>query len=151
MMESHSTENSCDTQSRGQRNKHGCTKQQIYRLLRLTPFIFVVAGSVLTVVGNTASLKSCKIAGPVVITAGGLLLLFITVWILRQDELNENTNCAEEPVNTNEQNFNQFVSGEASNDQLGPIHHFEISIPSKSPGQEIVPPSYEEAVSNNNK
>jgi len=39
-------------------------------------------------VGNTVSLKSCKIAGPVAVANGGLLLLFITVLeSLRQDKL----------------------------------------------------------------
>ncbi len=146
-MERHSVDNSSNTPSRGQRNKHGSTNKQIYRLLGLTPLLFVVAGSVLTVFGNTASFKSCKIAGPVVLTVGGLLLLVITVCNLRQDRLlTENTNCADEPVSTPEQN-NQVVSGEGSNDQLGPIHHFEIRIPSGSSGNEMVPPSYEEATS----
>ena len=61
----------------------------IYRLLKLTANIFVLAGAVLTVVGNTVSLNSCKmIAGPVLITLGGLFLLFFTVWHnFRQDLL----------------------------------------------------------------
>jgi len=36
-----------------------------------------------------------------------------------------------------------------SNDQLGPIHHFEIKTPSESSCKEITPPSYEEAVGHN--
>ena len=125
---------------------HRTTKKYNFfsRLLRLTPVILVVAGSVLTVVGNTASLKSCKIAGPVVITAGGLLLLFITVWSSRKGQPTENTYC-EEAV----QYANRTVLGEDSNDQLGPIHQFEIKTPCESSGKEMVPPSYEEAVKNN--
>ena len=112
------------------------------RLLRLTPIIFVLAGSVLTAVGNVASLTSCKIAGPVVITAGGLLLFFITFWNSRQDlPTAETTNCGEAASTR--------VPGESSNDEPGPIHHFEIKIPSESFGKEIIPPSYEEAVNNN--
>ena len=131
-------------QSTGQRDNHRSTNKHIYRLLKLTPIILVLAGAVLTVVGNTASFNSCKIAGPVVITFGGLFLLFVTVWHnFRQDPLPETTNC-EELENTRERNLNQVDS---SIDQLGPIHHFEISrFPSESQGQEIVPPPYEEAV-----
>lgn len=112
----------------------------IYRLLKLTPIIFVLAGAVLTVVGNTASINSCKIAGPVLITFGGLFLLFVTVWSnFCQDQLPETTNC-EELENTREQNLNHV-------DQQRPIHHFEIlRFPSESRGQDMVPPSYEEAV-----
>lgn len=150
IMSTQCTENNNFNQSRGQRNKHRSTNKHIYRLLRLTPIIFVVAGAVLTVVGNSASFKSCKIAGPVVITAGGLFLLIFTVWNnFRQEPLPETTNC-EEPENTREQNLNQVVSDDRprSTDQLGPIHHFEIRFSSESPGKDMVPPSYEEAVSN---
>ena len=119
---------------------HRPTNNHMYRLLSFTLLIFVVAGSVLTVVGNTALIKSCKIAGPVVITVGGLLLFFITASNSRQDLLiAENTNC-EEPASSG-------VPGERSNNELGPIHHFEIKIPCESFGNEIIPPSYEEAVS----
>ena len=116
----------------------------IYRLLKLTPVIFVLAGAVLTVVGNTASLNSCKIAGPVLIALGGLFLLFLTVWHnFRQDPLPETTNC-HELENAREQNLNQVGS---SIDRQGPIHHVEIlRFPSDSQGRDIVPPSYEEAV-----
>ena len=131
-------------QSTGQQNNHRSTNKHIYRLVRLTPIIFVLAGAVLTVVGNTASFNSCKIAGPVVITIGGLFLLFLTVWHnFRQEPLPETINC-EELENAREQNLNQVDS---FIDRLGPIHHFEISrFPSESPGQDMIPPSYEEAV-----
>lgn len=125
---------------------HSSTKRGILsRLLRLTPLILVVVGSVLTIIGNTVSLKGCKIAGPVAITAGALLLLFITLWSSRQGQLTENANCEEA-----QHYANRTVRGEGSaNDQLGPIHHFEIKIPSETSGTEIVPPSYEEAVKSN--
>ena len=128
-------ENNCN-QSTDQQNNH--------RLLKLTPIIFVLAGAVMTVVGNTASLNSCKIVGPVLITSGGLFLLFFTVWhSFRQDPLPETTNC-DELESTHEQNLNQV---ESSIDLQGPIHHFEIlRFPSESQGQDVVPPSYEEAV-----
>ena len=129
-------------QSTVRQNNHRSTNKHIYRLLKLTPITFVLAGAVLTVVGNTASLNSCKIAGPVVITFGGLFLLFVTVWSnFRQDSLSdqETSNC-EELENTCERNLNRV-------DQQGPIHHFEIlRFPSESQGQDMVPPSYEEAV-----
>ena len=99
--------------------------------------------------GNTASLKSCKIAGPVIVAVGGLLLFFITVWTSRQDKLAENTNC-EEAVIAAERYVNRTALGDGSNDQLGPIHHFEVKTPSESSWKEMVPPSYEEAVDNNN-
>ena len=125
------------------------SKDKLSRLLRLTPLILVVAGSVLILAGNTASLKSCKIAGPVIVAVGGLLLFFITVWSSRQDKLAENTDC-EEAVIAAERCFNRTALGDGSNDQLGPIHHFEVKTPSESSWKEMVPPSYEEAVDNNN-
>ena len=120
---------------------------KLSRLLRLTPLILVIAGSVLIVVGNTASLKSCKIAGPVLVAVGGLLLLFIAIWSSRQEKLVENTIC-EEAVIAAEHFANRTALRAA--DQLGPIHHFEVKTPSESSWKEMVPPSYEEAVDNNN-
>ena len=127
------------------------SKEKLSRLLRLTPLMLVITGSVLTLVGNTASLKSCKIAGPVVLTVGGLLLLFITVWSSRQDKIVENTIC-EEAVIVAEHFANCTTALSAgSNDQLGPIHHFEVKTPSvESSWQEMAPPPYEEAVDNKN-
>ena len=125
------------------------SKDKLSRLLRLTPLILVIAGSVLIVVGNTASLKSCKIAGPVVLAVGGLLLLFIRVWSSRQDKIVENTIC-EEAVIAAEHFANRSALSTGSNDQLGPIHHFEVKTSSESSWKEMVPPSYEEAIDNNN-
>ena len=123
------------------------SKDKLSRLLRLTPLILVIAGSVLIVVGNTASLKSCKIAGPVLVAVGGLLFLFITIWSSRQDKLVENTIC-EEAVIAAEHFANRTALSAA--DQLGPIHHFEVRTKSESSWKEMAPPSYEEAVDNNN-
>ena len=84
-------------------------------------------------------------------TVGGLLLVFITFWSSRQAQLHtggSSSNC--EPVNTHEQHVNEVCSNEGSSCQLGPIHHFEVWIPSEPSGPEIVPPSYEEAISSDN-
>jgi len=125
------------------------SKEKLSRLLRLTPLILVIAGSVLILLGNTASVKSCKLAGPVAVAVGGLLLLFIAVWSSRQDKIVENTNC-EEAVIAAEHNANRTALSAGSNDQLGPIHHFEVKTSSESQSwEEMVPPSYEEAVDNN--
>ena len=129
---------------------HRLTSQdKLNRLLRSTPLILVIAGSVLILVGNTASLKSCKIAGPVVLAVGGLLLLFITIWSSRQAKLVEDTIC-EEAVIAAEHFANRTALSAGSNYQLGPIHHFEVKTPSESSWREMAPPSYEEAVDNNN-
>ena len=126
------------------------SKDKLSRLLRLTTLILVIAGSVLTLVGNTASLKSCKIAGPVLVAVGGLLLLVITIWSSRQDKIVENTIC-EEAVIVAERFANRTAVSAGSNDQLGPIHHFEVKTPSElSWPKEMAPPSYEEAVDNYN-
>ena len=126
------------------------TRQEGCRLLRLSPVICIIIGSILTVVGQTSSLKICQIAGPVVMTVGGLLLVFVTFWSSRQAQLhNEGSSSNCEPVNTHEQHVNEDCLNETSNHQLGPIHHFEVWIPSaESSGPEIIPPSYEEVVSN---
>ena len=125
------------------------SKDKLSRLLRLTSLILVIAGSVLILVGNTASLKSCQIAGPVVLAMGGLLLLFIAIWSSCQDKLVENTIC-EEAVIAAEHFANRTALSAGSNDQLGPIHHFEVRTPLESSWKEMVPPSYEEAIDNNN-
>ena len=125
------------------------SKDKLSRLLRLTPLILVIAGSVLTLVGNTASLKSCKIAGPVIITVGGLLLLFITVWSSRKHKVVENTICEEAAIAA-EHFANRTALGAGSNDQLGPIHDCKVKTTSESSWKEMVPPSYEDAIDNNN-
>ena len=124
------------------------SKDKLSRLIRFTPLILVIAGSVLIVVGNTASLKSCKIAGPVVLAVGGLLLLFIIVWSSRQDKIVEHTIC-EEAVIAAEHFANRSALSTGSNDQLGPIHHFEVKTPSESSWKEMAPPPYEEAIDKN--
>ena len=124
------------------------SNDKLSRLLRLAPLILVIAGSVLILVGNTASLKSCKIAGPVLVALGGLLLLFITVWSSRKDKVVENTNC-EETVIPAEHFANRTALSAGSNDQLGPIHHFEVKTSLKSSWKEMAPPPYEETIDNN--
>ena len=124
------------------------SKDKLSRLLRLSPLILVIAGSVSILIGNITSLKGCKIAGPVVVAVGGLLLLCITVWSSRQVNLAGNTIC-EEAVIAAEHYANRTALSAGSNDQLGPIHHFEVKTPQESSWKEMVPPSYEEAVNNN--
>ena len=125
------------------------SKDKLCRLLRLINLILVIAGSVLILVGNTASLKSCRIAGPVVLAVGGLLLLFITVWSSRQAKLVEDTIC-DEAVIAAEHFANRTALSTGSNDQLGPIHHFEVKTPSESSWREMAPPPYQEAIDSNN-
>ena len=125
------------------------------KLLRLSPFICVITGCILIVVGHYASLKSLTITGPVVITAGGLLLVFIIFYSskTRRDYTEGTSSNSVERCETDtpaERNVNQALSEERSNDHLGPIHHFEVWIHLEFSGEEMVPPSYEEAVSNNN-
>ena len=131
-----------------QRKTSRLTTQHRCRLLRLSPLICVVLGAILTVVGHTASIKICKIAGPVVMTFGGLLLAFITLCL--------DVRCQDRSVFTGGTSLEQGVttreSDERSDDQLpelGPIHHFEIWISSEPSSEEMVPPSYEDAVKNN--
>ena len=46
--------------------------------------------------GNIASLKCCKMAGPMVAAVGGLLALFFAAWRSRPDKVFEtDTNCEE--------------------------------------------------------
>ena len=40
--------------------------------------------------------------------------------------------------------------GGGSNNQLGPTHYFEVKTPAESFWKEMIPPSYEEAIDNNN-
>ena len=88
-------------------------------------------------------------AGPVLVAAGGLLLLFIAIWSSRQDKIVETT-IYEEAVIVAEHYSNRTAVSDGSNDQLGPIHHFEVKTSSESQTwKEMVPPSYEEAVEDN--
>ena len=121
----------------------------ISRLLCLTPLILVISGSVLILLGTTASLKSCKIAGSVVVAVGGFFFLFLAAWSSRPDKFVENTNC-EEAGMASELYPNRTALSADSGDQLGPIHHFEVKTSSESPSwEEMAPPSYEETVDNN--
>ena len=121
----------------------------ISRLLRLTPLILVIAGFVLILVGTTASLKNSKMAGSVVVAVGGFLFLFLAAWSSRPDKFVENTNCEEAGI-ASENYANRTALSAGSNDQLGPIHHFEVKTSSESQSwEEMVPPSYEDTVDNN--
>ena len=79
------------------------------------------------------------------------MLLCIAFWRnSRQDLLpTESTSLSnfEECGNTPDQTVKQ--AGLESNEGLGPIHHFEVCIPAESVN-EMVPPSYEESVNDNN-
>jgi len=125
------------------------SKDNLSRLLRLTPLILVIAGFVLILVGTTASSKSCKMTGSVVVAVGGLLFLFLAAWSSRPDKFVENTKCEEVGI-ASELYANRTALSAGSNDQLGPTHHFEVKTPSESQSWKgIIPPSYEEAVDNN--
>ena len=93
-------------------------QDKLLRLLRLTPLILVITGFALILVGNIASLKSCKVAGAVVVVVGGLFSPFFAAWFSRQDKFVENTNWEEHFAN-------RTALSTGCNDQLGPIHHFE--------------------------
>ena len=113
-----------------------------------SPLVCVVIGSILTIVGNTASLKIFKIIGPVLMTVGGLLLVIIPIWTERRHRLSEDTSC-EGRLNSCQQSGAR-PSDEGSSCQQGPIQQVELWIPSELlVGPEIVPPSYEESVNNN--
>lgn len=127
------------------------------RLLPLIPFLIFISGLVLIVLGQTIPLKSCREAGSVVMAVGGFMLLCIAFWRnSRQDLLpTESTSLSnfEECGNTPDQTVKQ--AGLESNEgfkqaEFGPIHHFEVCIPTESSVNEMVPPSYEESVNNNN-
>ena len=124
-------------------------RDKLSRLFRLTPLILVIAGFALILVGTTASLKGFKMAGPVVVVVGGLLFLFSAAWSSRPDKFVENT-ISEEAVIAAEHYTNRSCLSAGSNNQLGPIHHFEVKTSSESQSwKEMVPPSYEEADDNN--
>ena len=73
------------------------SKDKLSRLLRSISLIFVIAGSVLILVGNTASVRTrtSRMACPVVAAIDGLLFLCLTVWNSRQVKLAGNTICEE--------------------------------------------------------
>ena len=113
-----------------------------------SPLVCVIIGSILTIVGNTASLEILKIVGLVLMTVGGLLLVIIPLWKERRHRLSEDTSC-EGRLNSCERN-GAPPSDEGSIRQQGPIQQVELWIPSELlTGPEIVPPSYEESVNNN--
>ena len=113
----------------------------------VTPFICVLVGSILTIVGFAASLEIVKMVGPVVMIIGGLMFIIIPV-SCKRIRSSEDTSC-EGHSNSYEQN-GAPSSDEGSICQQGSIHQVELSIPPELlVGPEIVPPSYEESVNNN--
>ena len=148
-----SVNNSQSSKEKGKRNinRPSAGQEKCY-LLRLSPLILVFVGCILTVVGNIASQRSCEIAGPVFMSMGGLLMLFITFWTSRQARLSVemHASCEERVNRRNEPNIEFGLSEEGSNFQLGPIHQVDVWISSETLGPKLVPPSYEEAVSEAN-
>ena len=122
------------------------------QLFHVIPFAVFIFGIVLTVVGATASLKTCKAAGPVVMVLSGLLLLCIALLRSRQDRfLSKGTSSSrvhEEHTDMPEHQVNQVkvvCSKNPSGSSL--IHNLaEVWVPSVPPDLEMAPPSYEEAV-----
>ena len=122
------------------------TSRKDCRILNFTPLIFVLLGPILTTVGFAASLDIAKDAGPVVMIIGGLLFILIPISCKRNSE---GTSC-EGHLNSCERN-GAPPSDEGFVCQQGPIHQVDLWIPPRLVvGPEIVPPSYEESVNNNN-
>lgn len=72
---------------------------------------------------------ACKVTGFVVMAVGAPLLVFITVWSLRQDQLlaaEITTLSRGKHGNTAENNLNQVLMDEGTTDHMGPIHYFEV-------------------------
>lgn len=87
---------------------------------------------------------TCKATGFVVMALGAPLLVFITVWSLRQGQLlvaEITTLSRGKHGNTAEHNLNQVLVDVGTTDHMGPIQYFEVW---------MVPPSYLEAVSKSN-
>ena len=125
------------------------TSSKDCRILSFSPLVCVIIGSILTIVGNTASLEIFKIVGPVAMTVGGLLFFVIPIWKERQHRLSEDTSC-EGRLNSCQQN-GAPPSVQGSICQQGPTHQVELWIPLESLlGPEIVPPSYEESINSKN-
>ena len=124
------------------------TDKERFRIFRLIPLIVFIAGVFLTVVGLTGSLKTFRAIGPLVLAFGGFSQLVIAFcWYSRRNLLPvQDTNTNVEQENAPELNANQSYTDECAS-ELGSIHHFEIPVPPEPSGPEIVPPSYEEAVS----
>lgn len=128
-----------------------CERCLSSRLFRVSPLIFVLVGSVLTVVGQTTPIKICNIVGPVSMTVGGLLLAFITIWSSRQGHAPPQREGTSPSCEENNAGFVGDTAPKESSYQLGPIHHVEVWIPPETVSPpEIVPPSYEEATGDDN-
>ena len=72
---------------------------------------------------------TCKATGFVVMALGAPLLVFITVWSLRQGQLlvaEITTLSRGKHGNTAEHNLNQVLVDEGTTDHMGPIQYFEV-------------------------
>ena len=128
------------------------TDKRKCQLFHVIPFAVFFLGLVLTVVGATASLKTCKAAGPVLMALSGLLLLCMALLRSRQDRfLSKGTSSGgdhEEHTDTPEHQVNQVKVVCSKNPSGSSLNHnsVEVWVPSVPPYLEMAPPSYEEAV-----
>lgn len=149
IMEARSSKNDLNSSMATGHPQENTLRRQKCRLLRLTPLLCVAIGAILTVVGQVEGIQMCQIGGPVVMAVGGVLLVFIILCNSRsmsQDHLSSDTSC-EEGINTR-----QPTEGGEKNKlkELGAIHQFEFCVhPKPSSCEEILPPSYDDAVKNN--
>ena len=147
-MEAQSSKNDLNSSMATGHPQENTLRPQKCRLLRLTPLLCVAIGAILTVVGQVETIQMCQIGGPVVMAVGGVLLLFIILCNSRsmsQDHLSSDTSC-EQGINTRQ------PEGGAKDElkELGAIHQFEFCVhPKPSSCEEILPPSYDDAVKNN--
>ena len=148
-MEAQSSKNDLNSSMATGHPQENTLRPQKCRLLRLTPLLCVAIGAILTVVGQVETIQMCQIGGPVVMAVGGVLLLFIILCNSRsmsQDHLSSDTSC-EQRINTRQ------PEGGAKDELkgLGAIHQFEpVCVhPKPSSCEEILPPSYDDAVKNN--
>lgn len=121
------------------------TSLRKYQILYASPLVCVFIGVILTVAGNIASSEICKVAGPVVMTIGGLLLVGIPACCPKQHHLKGGEN-SDGTLNSLELH-SVPISDKIFTRQEEPIHQVEVRI--LPVGLELVPPSYEEAVSSN--
>lgn len=146
-MEAQSSKNDLNSSMATRQPQENTLRRQKCRLLRLTPLLCVAIGAILTVVGQVEKIQMCQIGGPVVMSIGGVLLVFIILCNSRsmpQDRHASDTSC-EEGINTRQ--LERGEKGELK--ELGAIHQFESVHLTPSSHQEILPPSYDDAVKNN--
>lgn len=147
-MEAQSSKNDLNSSMATGKPQENTLRRQKCRLLRLTPLLCVAVGAILTVVGQVEKIRMGQIGGPVVMAVGGVLLVFIILCDSRsmpQDHHSSDTSC-EEGINTR-----QPTEGGEKDElkELGVIHQFEFVHLTPSSREEILPPSYNDAVKNN--